>query len=85
MLYLYWVLVFVMVVGIIGAIVPGIPGISLIAIAAFIWAFATNFTSGTTALIVAVVVLILGIGIDFWQATSAQSRQVRVNGGKLGQ
>jgi len=65
MLYLYWTLVLVMVVGIIGAIVPGIPGISLIAIAAFIWAFATNFTSGTTALIVAVVVLVLGIGIDF--------------------
>jgi uncharacterized protein len=65
MLILYWVLIAVMIVGIIGAVVPAIPGISLIAIATLVWAAATSFANGTTALIVAIVVLILGIGIDF--------------------
>lgn len=65
-LILYWVLVAVMVVGIIGAVVPAIPGISLIAGAALVWAIAAGFTQSTLIpLIIAVVMLVLGIGIDF--------------------
>ncbi len=63
---LYWSLVAVMLVGVVGAVVPAIPGISLIAIAALVWAIATQFAnSAVIPLVVAVVVLLLGVGIDF--------------------
>lgn len=67
MLILYWVLVAFMVVGIIGAVVPGIPGTSLILIAILIWG-AVQGSLGTVSLplIVAIAVLLLGIGIDFF-------------------
>ncbi|MBF2029380.1 MAG: DUF456 family protein [Oscillatoriales cyanobacterium C42_A2020_001] len=66
MLTLYWILVVVMVVGIIGAVVPAIPGISLIAGAAVVWAIATGFPqSALIPMVVAIVILLLGIGIDF--------------------
>jgi uncharacterized protein YqgC (DUF456 family) len=62
---LYWLLVVVMLVGIVGAIVPGIPGISLIFGAVVIWGLVHGFSSITVPLIVAGVVLLLGMGIDF--------------------
>jgi uncharacterized protein YqgC (DUF456 family) len=65
LLTLYWLLVVVMVVGVVGAVLPAIPGLSLVAAASLVWAIATSFSSGITALIVAVIVLLLGIGIDF--------------------
>jgi uncharacterized protein YqgC (DUF456 family) len=62
---LYWVLVAVMVVGIIGALVPAIPGVGLIVIAMLIWGAVTGFSQIGTALIVAFVVLLLSLGVDF--------------------
>ncbi|MBL1174968.1 DUF456 domain-containing protein [Pantanalinema sp. GBBB05] len=75
MLILYWCLVAVMLIGIVGAVVPAIPGISLIAIATFVWMLATGFNSGVIAFAVAIVVLGLGILVDFlagyWGAKQA--------------
>lgn len=66
MLILYWLLVALMVVGIIGAIVPGIPGTSLILLAIVIWgAVQGSLSSVGVPLIVAIVVLLLNVGIDF--------------------
>lgn len=65
MVVLYWLLVVVMGVGVVGAIVPGIPGISLIFGAIVIWALVKGFAGMTVPLIVAGVVLLLGMGIDF--------------------
>lgn len=75
MLTLYWLLVALMVVGIIGAVVPGIPGTSLILAAIVIWGAVQGFASVTVPLIVAIAVLLCGIGIDFlasyWGAKQA--------------
>lgn len=75
MLTLYWLLVALMVVGIIGAVVPGIPGTSLILAAIVIWGAVQGFASVTVPLIVAIAVLVCGIGIDFlasyWGAKQA--------------
>ena len=76
MLALYWSLVAVMVVGIVGAIVPAIPGTSLILVAILIWgAVQGSFNSIGLPLIVAIIVLIMGIGIDllatYWGAKRA--------------
>lgn len=65
MVVLYWLLVVVMLVGIVGAIVPAIPGISLIFGAIVIWGVVNGFAGLTVPLIVAGVVLLLGMGIDF--------------------
>lgn len=79
MLILYWCLVALMLIGIVGAVVPAIPGISLIAIAAFVWMLATGFNNGVTAFAVAIVVLGLGILVDFlagyWGAKQAGASQ----------
>lgn len=68
-----------MLIGIIGAVVPAIPGISLIAIATFVWMMATGFTQGIVAFAVAIVVLGLGILVDFlagyWGAKQAGASQ----------
>lgn len=76
MLTLYWLLVALMVVGIIGAVVPGIPGTSLILVAIVIWgAVQGSFSSVSVPLLVAIAVLVCGIGIDFlasyWGAKQA--------------
>ena len=75
MLTLYWLLVALMVVGIIGTVVPGIPGTSLILAAIVIWGAVQGFASVTVPLIVAIAVLLCGIGIDFlasyWGAKQA--------------
>ena len=76
MLALYWSLVAVMVVGIIGAVVPAIPGTSLILVAILIWgAVQGSFASIGLPLVVAIAVLIMGIGIDllasYWGAKRA--------------
>lgn len=76
LLYLYWALIIVMLVGIVGAVVPALPGISLIAGAAVVWAIANGFTqSAVIPMVVAIVILVLGIGIDFlagyWGAKQA--------------
>jgi len=66
MLILYWSLVVVMVIGIIGAVTPVIPGISLIAGATVVWAVATGFPQNAVIpMIEALIVLAIGIGVDF--------------------
>lgn len=64
-----------MIVGIVGAVVPGIPGISLIFGAIVIWGAVHGFSGMTVPLVVAIVVLLVGIGVDFlagyWGAQKA--------------
>ena len=74
--YVYWFLVALMVVGIIGAVVPAIPGTSLILVAIVIWGFVSgSFSSVTIPLIVTIAVLLLSLGIDllatYWGAKRA--------------
>jgi hypothetical protein len=75
MVILYWLLLFLMLVGIVGAVVPGIPGSSLILIAIVVWGAVTGFSSLGVPLGVAILVLLLSIGIDFlatyWGAKQA--------------
>lgn len=85
MMILYWILVVVMLVGVVGAVVPAIPGISLIAIAALIWAIATQFASNAILpLVVAVVVLLVGIGIDFLAGYVGAKQAGASNWGQIG-
>jgi uncharacterized protein YqgC (DUF456 family) len=66
LLTIYWILVAVMVVGVIGAIVPALPGMALVSVAILIWALVAGFTQSTVIpLVVAVVLLLISIGIDF--------------------
>ncbi len=66
MLVLYWLLVAVMLVGVVGSVIPAIPGISLITLATGIWAIASRFAqSATIPLVMALVILVLGTGVDF--------------------
>lgn len=85
MLILYWVLVTLMVVGIIGAVVPGIPGTSLILIAILIWgAVQGSLGSVSLPLIVAIAVLLLGIGIDFLATLWGAQRAGASKWGQIG-
>ena len=64
---IYWLLVALMLAGVIGAVIPGVPGTSLILIAIIIWGFIKgSFAAIGIPLIVTVVVLLLGIGIDIF-------------------
>ena len=64
---IYWLLIALMLVGVIGAVVPGIPGTSLILIGIIIWGFIKgSFTAISVPLIVTGIVLLLGMGIDFF-------------------
>lgn len=66
MLILYWFLVVVMLIGIIGAVTPAIPGISLIAGATVVWAIAAGFPQNAVIpMVEALIVLVIGIGVDF--------------------
>ncbi|MEM7726212.1 MAG: DUF456 family protein [Cyanobacteria bacterium P01_A01_bin.45] len=63
---IYWLLVVLMILGIIGSMVPAIPGASLILIAIIIWGFVKgSFAAISVPVIVAGVVLVMSIGIDF--------------------
>ncbi|MEL6247975.1 MAG: DUF456 family protein [Cyanobacteria bacterium J06648_16] len=62
---LYWVLLAIMLIGVVGAVVPALPGIALILIAIVIWGAVTGFSGVTTALVVAGVVLLLSLLIDY--------------------
>lgn len=72
---LYWILVAVMLVGIVGAFVPALPGISLIVVAILVWSLATGFASTSWALITAVVILVLSLGVNYL-ATYLGAKQV---------
>ncbi|BAU40727.1 DUF456 domain-containing protein [Leptolyngbya sp. O-77] len=65
MVYLYWILVAVMLVGVIGSVAPAIPGIGLIALAIAVWGLVNGFTGLGIPLSVAVVCLVVGTGVDF--------------------
>ncbi|MEP0885571.1 DUF456 family protein [Trichocoleus sp. ST-U3] len=62
---LYWLLIFVMLVGVVGAVVPGIPGPSLILAAILVWGVVQGFSGITWPLIAIFVILILSAGIEF--------------------
>lgn len=75
MVFLYWLLLIVMLVGIAGAVIPGLPGSSLILVAILIWAFVHGFSGMGWPLGMAIVVLLLSAVIDFlgtyWGAKQA--------------
>lgn len=62
---LYWVLIFVMLVGVVGAVVPAIPGSSLILASILVWGIATGFNSIGLPLVVVFIVLILSAAVDY--------------------
>lgn len=72
---LYWLLVALMAVGVVGAVVPGLPGSSLIVIAIVIWGAVHGFSGVEVALVVAILVLLLSVGVDllatYWGAKRA--------------
>ena len=39
MVFLYWSLIFIMLIGVAGAIIPGLPGAGLILAAVLVWGF----------------------------------------------
>lgn len=84
MLILYWTLVALMLVGIIGAVVPAIPGISLIATAILVWGLLKGFASVSIALPLAVVMLVLGVGIDFLAGYLGAKRAGASRWGQIG-
>ncbi|NEP41976.1 MAG: DUF456 domain-containing protein, partial [Okeania sp. SIO2H7] len=75
MLFVYWILVILMLIGVVGAVVPGVPGASLILLGITIWGALRGFTGMGWALGVAIAVLIFSIAIDaiatYWGAKQA--------------
>jgi len=65
MVIIYWLLLVVMLVGVAGAVIPGLPGSSLILTAILVWGFIDGFSGMGFALGIAILVLVLGILIDF--------------------
>lgn len=65
LVFLYWALIVVMLVGVIGAVVPGIPGPSLILIAIGVWGVATGFAHLGWPIVTVVVVLLLSMLVEF--------------------
>lgn len=65
---LYWILVVIMVIGVIGTVTPVIPGTSLILGAIAVWLVATGFSAVTVPIMVAIALLVAGIGIEYLAA-----------------
>lgn len=84
MVILYWLLIVLMVVGIIGALVPGIPGASLILVSIFVWGAIDGFTKVWVALVTALAVLLLSLGIDFLAAYWGGKQAGASNWGQIG-
>lgn len=72
MVFLYWLLLIVMLVGVAGALIPGLPGSSLILVAILVWGFIQGFSGMGWALGMAIAVLVLSVLIDvlatYWGA-----------------
>ena len=65
MLFIYWLLLIIMLVGVAGAVIPGLPGSSLILVAILVWGLINGFSQMGWALGIAILVLLLSILIDF--------------------
>jgi len=65
MMFIYWLLLIIMLVGVAGAVIPGLPGSSLILVAILVWGLINGFSEMGWALIIAILVLLLSILIDF--------------------
>jgi uncharacterized protein len=65
---LYWIVIVVMAVGVIGTIAPMIPGVSLILGAIVVWLIATGFSAFSLPILAAIVILILGLVVEYLAA-----------------
>jgi hypothetical protein len=83
-IWLYWLLVGVMVIGIIGCIAPALPGLSLIAIAILIWGIVHGFSDVAVSLTVAIVLLLVGIAVDFLAGYWGAKQAGASNWGQIG-
>ncbi|MBE9124673.1 MULTISPECIES: DUF456 domain-containing protein [unclassified Coleofasciculus] len=81
---LYWILIAVMAVGVVGSVVPAMPGSSLILAAIFIWGLVNGLNTVSWALIVAVLVLLASVGIDFLAASWGAKRAGASKWGQIG-
>lgn len=81
---LYWLLVAVMLVGVVGSLIPGLPGASLVAIAILIWGIFTGFEAIGWALVIAVLVLVLSVAIDFFASYLGAKRIGASRWGQVG-
>lgn len=61
----YWALLATMLIGVAGTIIPAVPGVSLILIAILIWGIVTSFAGFSLPVIIAIVVLIFSMAIEF--------------------
>ena len=81
---LYFILVAVMLIGVVGAFVPALPGIGLIVSAILVWSFVTGFASTSWALITAVVILMLSLGVNYLAAYLGAKRVGASSWGQAG-
>lgn len=65
LIILYWVLVFIMLVGVVGALLPVIPAVPLILGAILVWGFVTQFNGMAVSLVVTLVILLFSMGVEF--------------------
>ncbi|MBS0015680.1 MAG: DUF456 family protein [Arthrospira sp. SH-MAG29] len=84
MLFLYWVLVLVMILGVIGAVVPGLPGSGLIVTAILIWAIFAGFSGMGWPIGVAIAVLLLSVGVEFLSAYLGAKKAGASKWGQIG-
>lgn len=84
MLFLYWVLVLVMLLGVVGAVVPGLPGAGLIVTAILIWAIFAGFSGMGWPIGVAIAVLLLSVGVEFLSAYLGAKKAGASKWGQIG-
>lgn len=84
MLVLYWLLIAVMILGVIGAVVPALPGASLILIAIVVWGLVNGFSPIWVPLVIAIVVLLTNLGIDFLAAYYGAKKAGASRWGQIG-
>lgn len=84
MLFLYWLLIAIMLLGVIGAIVPALPGTILIVVAIVVWGLVNGFSPILLPLGVSVVVLLLNFGIDYLAAYYGAKKAGASRWGQIG-
>jgi uncharacterized protein len=84
MVILYWCLVALMALGVVGAFIPGLPGTSIILAAIIAWGLVKGFSVVLWAVISAVVVLLLCLGIDFLAGYLGAQKAGASNWGQVG-
>lgn len=81
---LYWFLLALMAIGVIGAFLPGVPGPILIVLGIGIWGLTQGFSGLGIPILVAVLVLLASVGVDFLAAYWGVKRAGGSRWGQIG-